>query len=216
MQPEASSDSLAALSDILPVSRETGQRLAAFVGLVRKWQKAENLIGPATLPAIWRRHVADSAQLLALFSEDRRWLDLGSGGGFPGIVLACFLAETSNAAVHLVEANMRKCAFLRRCIRDLGIPAEIHQGRIEAVLADWTVSVDRVTARALAPLGRLLALAEPLIRQGIPAAFFKGADFALEIETATQSWDLDLVKHPSRIDSRGVILEIRNARRRDV
>ncbi|MCB1488279.1 MAG: 16S rRNA (guanine(527)-N(7))-methyltransferase RsmG [Bauldia sp.] len=216
MPPEAaSSDGPESLRAVLDVSRETLARLEALVALVRKWQPAENLVAPATLSEIWRRHVADSAQLVALFPDNRRWLDLGSGGGFPGLILGCFLVGESDAAVHLVESNGRKCAFLRTAARELALPVMVHQGRIESVLADWAHPVDCVTARALAPLGKLLDLANPVMTTGVPGAFFKGADFAREIDEAALSWGLDLVKHQSRINMDGVILEIRNPVRRE-
>lgn len=198
------------LRDLLPVSRETIDRLGIFVSLVRKWQRVENLVAPSTLPTIWHRHVADCAQLVLLFPDARRWLDLGTGAGFPGLVLACLLADTEDAAVHLVEANKRKCAFLRTVVRETGVPATVHEGRIEDRIAKWREPVDRVTARALAPLVDLLGLLAPLEAEA-PAAFFKGADFAREIEDASQYWDVDLVEHKSRIDERGVILDIRRA-----
>ncbi len=203
-----------ALTDIVPVSRETGERLAAYVALLSKWQKAENLIAASTLPLIWRRHVADSAQLVALFPEVRRWLDLGSGGGFPGLVVAILLAEQSGAAVHLVESNRKKCAFLRQAIRATGAPAIVHEGRIESVIASWDQPVERISARALAPLTDLLALAAPLMERGVPAAFHKGQDFVREISEATQSWGFDLVKHNSRVGDGGAILDIGHLSRR--
>ncbi|MEQ9692331.1 MAG: 16S rRNA (guanine(527)-N(7))-methyltransferase RsmG [Bauldia litoralis] len=210
-----SGDGPEVLRPILDVSRETADRLTTLVALVRKWQPAENLVAPSTLPDIWRRHVADGAQLVPLFPKARRWLDLGSGGGFPGLVLGCLLVDRPGAAVHLVESNGRKCAFLRRAAAAIGSPVTVHQGRIESILAEWDTPIDCLTARALAPLDRLLDLAEPILGAGTPAAFFKGADFVREIDEATQSWDLDLVEHTSRIDDRGVILEIRQALRRD-
>ncbi|MCB1498010.1 MAG: 16S rRNA (guanine(527)-N(7))-methyltransferase RsmG [Bauldia sp.] len=216
MSPDSESvDGPDAIRAILGVSRETLARLEALVALVRKWQPAENLVAPATLPEIWRRHVADSAQLVALFPDARRWLDLGSGGGFPGLVLGCLLAGQPGAAIHLVESNGRKCAFLRTATRQIGLPVTVHQGRIETMLAGWSEPVDRVTARALAPLAKLLDLSEPVLATGVPAAFYKGADFVREIDEAALSWGFDLVKHQSRINMDGVILEIRQPVRRD-
>lgn len=179
--------------------------------MVRKWQAVENLIGPKTLPTIWQRHVADSAQLVALFPDTLRWLDLGTGAGFPGVVLACLLADSPDARIHLVEANGRKCAFLRHVVRELALPAVVEQGRVETVLANWDQPIDRLTARALAPLNRLIALSQPILTSGTPAAFFKGGDFRREIDEASQYWTLDLVEHASRIADQGVILEIRSA-----
>jgi 16S rRNA (guanine527-N7)-methyltransferase len=205
-------DGLKALADVVPVSREPGERLTAFVELLRKWQRAENLIAAGTVPEIWRRHVADSAQLVAIFPQARRWLDLGSGGGFPGIVVAILLAEDTDAMVHLTESNRKKCAFLRAAIRATGAPAMVHEGRIEGIIAAWSEPVDRISARALAPLDALLALAAPLMEQGIPAAFHKGQDFVREITRATQSWGFDLVKHDSRVGDGGAILDISHLR----
>ena len=202
-----------ALQDIIPVSRETGERLSAYVALLGKWQRAENLIAPSTLPQVWRRHVADSAQLVTLFPEVRKWLDLGSGGGFPGVVVAILLAESRGAAVHLVESNRKKCAFLRQAIRVTGAPATVHEGRIESVVAAWSdPAIERISARALAPLTELLSLAAPLMEQGVPAAFHKGQDFVREISEATQSWAFDLVKHDSRVGDGSAILDIRHLR----
>jgi len=213
MPPEAP-PGLGALRSLLPVSRETYDRLALFVSLVRKWQKAENLVAPSTLGEIWTRHVADSAQLLALHPGAERWLDLGSGGGFPGLVTAILLGNgdsTPGARVHLVESNSRKCAFLRTVIRETEAPAVVHHGRIEEVLAAWTEPVDRVSARALASFSDLLRLTAPLIAPERHALLPKGVDYAREVAEATQSWDFDLVIHPSRIRDGSVILEVSRA-----
>ena len=201
------------LADIVSVSRETAERLAAFVALLAKWQRAENLIAPSTLPAVWRRHVADSAQLVALYPDTRRWLDLGSGAGFPGLVVAILHADTDGARVHLVESNRKKCAFLRAAIRETQAPAIVHEGRIDSVIAGWSEPVERISARALAPLADLLTLAAPLMEQGVPAAFHKGQDFVREISEATQSWGFDLIRHDSRVGDGGAILDISNLRR---
>jgi 16S rRNA (guanine527-N7)-methyltransferase len=180
------------------------------VDLLAKWQKAENLVAASTLPNLWRRHVADSAELVRLFPADRRWLDLGSGAGFPGLVVA--LVGGPGTAVHLVESNRRKCAFLRQAIRVTDAPAEVHEGRAEQVLQSLgPPEIDRVSARALAPLVDLLTIAAPVMTRGVPAAFHKGLDFRREVAEATQSWDFDLVEHQSRIGD-GVILEISNLR----
>jgi 16S rRNA (guanine527-N7)-methyltransferase len=201
----------AALADILPVSRETGERLARLVALVEKWQKAENLVAGSTLREIWRRHVADSAQLVPLFPSASGWLDLGSGGGFPGMVIAILSADRPGAVVHLIESNSRKCAFLRTAIRETGAPAIVHQGRVEDILAGWREPVDVITARALASLADLLRMAGPLVGPERPALFLKGVDYRHEIAEAAQSFDLDLVEHPSRVSEGSVILEVRRA-----
>jgi 16S rRNA (guanine527-N7)-methyltransferase len=209
----AAADAVSALDGIVSVSRETADRLEAFVALVKRWQAAENLVATASLPDVWRRHVADSAQLVGLFPDTRRWLDIGSGGGFPGLVTAILLAETPGARVDLIESNARKCAFLRQVIRDTAAPARVHQGRIEALLKGWSEPVERVSARGLARLDRLLSLAEPVLSAGAVGTFHKGQDFEREIEETAKSWKFDLVSYPSQTDSHGVILDVRRLRR---
>jgi len=201
-------DDISALREIVAVSRETGERLERFVALLRKWQPAENLVSAKTLPEIWRRHVADSAQLVPLFPATRRWLDMGTGAGFPGMVVAMLGADTPGSHIHLIESNRRKCAFLRGAIRETGAPATVHEGRAEELLYSFAQPVDRVIARAVAPLAGLLELAEPVMRGGVPAAFHKGQDFRAEVDLASQSWAFDLVRHDSLVGEGGVILEI--------
>ena len=204
-------DDVSALDGVVQVSRETAERLQAFVALLRKWQPAENLISPKTLREVWRRHVADSAELVRLFPQTLRWLDIGTGAGFPGLVVAILGGPGTH--VVLIESNVRKCAFLRAAIRETGAPATVHEGRAEILLATWDTKVDRLVARAVAPLVRLLDLAEPIMVRGVPAAFHKGAEFAAEIDEASHSFDFDLIEHASRVGE-GVILEIANLRRK--
>ena len=160
------SDSIASVERIVAVSRETSERLQAYVALLRKWQPAQNLVSPHTLGEIWTRHIADSAQLVAMFPTARRWVDIGSGAGLPGIVSAILLAGVPGAQVACVESNQRKCAFLRTVIRETAIPAVVYEGRIESVLKQWQDPVDLVSARALASLPALLDLAAPLLARG--------------------------------------------------
>lgn len=211
---QPSSDDLAELLRIAKVPRETLRRLTHLVDLVIKWQRVENLVAPSTLPTIWRRHVADSAQLVTLFPAARRWIDLGSGAGFPGLVVAILLAEEAGAVVHLVESNTRKCAFLRLAARETEAPAVIHEGRIAEVVGGLAEPIDMISARALAPLSHLLEMTEPIIARGARAAFHKGQDFAREIAEASKSWVFDLVEHQSMIDDSSVILEIRQLARK--
>ncbi|PPE79277.1 16S rRNA (guanine(527)-N(7))-methyltransferase RsmG [Kaistia algarum] len=207
-------DGPGAIARILPVSRETMARLEIYVALLRKWQPAQNLVSPKTMDQIWRRHIADSAQLVALFPAALRWADLGSGAGLPGLVTAILLTGRDGAAVHLVESNQRKCAFLRTVVRETGAPAMVHEGRIESVLKHFVEPVDYVSARALAPLVSLLDLSEPLFASGARAAFHKGADFEGELREASKSWSLDLVRHKSMIDADSSVVEILRAERR--
>lgn len=205
------SESIAVLNGILAVSRETAERMEAYVALIRKWQRAENLISPRTLPELWSRHIADCAQIVPLFPETRVWLDLGTGAGLPGIVVA--LLAPAGSHVHLIESNTRKCAFLRTVIRETGAPATVHEGRAEKVLAGWEAPVDRVIARALASLGQLFTLAAPLMTRGVRAGFHKGDDFRREVTEASQNWSFDLVEYPSRVAEGSVILDIGNLSR---
>src|SRR5277367_6578959 len=118
---------------LIPVSRETGGRLAAYVDLLARWRKTINLIAESTFPSVWTRHIADSAQLLALTPGARRWVDMGSGAGFPGLVIAIQLADVPGAVVHCIESDQRKCAFLREAVRATGAAATIHSERVEAI-----------------------------------------------------------------------------------
>lgn len=188
------------------VSRETLERLEAFVGLLEKWNRRINLVARSSLEDVWRRHVLDSAQLLPLLPEapegrTRVLLDLGSGAGFPGLVLAILGA----GEVHLVEADGRKVAFLREAARIAEAEVEIHLGRIEALTP---FPADVVTARALAPLPRLLALAAPFLSEGSRCLFLKGAQAEEELEAARKSWNFSVESHESCTYSSGNILVI--------
>lgn len=206
-------DGIEAVRAVLPVSRETAARLEAYVALIRRWQPAQNLVSSHTLDEIWRRHIADSAQLVALFPDAVSWIDIGSGAGLPGMVTAILLADRPGARVACVESNQRKCAFLRAAIRETGAAAVVHEGRIESVLKQWREPADFISARALASFARLLDLTEPLTARGVAAAFHKGEDFDAELAEASQSWALDLVKHKSLIDPTSSIIEVRHAER---
>ncbi|MEZ5840351.1 MAG: 16S rRNA (guanine(527)-N(7))-methyltransferase RsmG [Hyphomicrobiales bacterium] len=202
-------DSIDIVSEIVPVSRETGERLSIYVELLRHWQKSLNLVAPSTLEAVWSRHVADSAQIIPLVPGAKRWVDIGSGAGFPGLVTAIFLADVVGAEVNLVESNGKKAAFLRTVARETGAPAKIHCARIEDVIPTFQDRVDAVSARALASLSQLCGMVEPLVRAGAVAVFHKGQDFAAEYGECAKSWNVDLVKHQSRIDPKGSVIVIR-------
>src|ERR1700730_12269177 len=160
--PDLSADRARAL-EATPVSRETAARLDRFVELLLEWQQRLNLIARSTEPKLWTRHVADSLQLVALAPQARTWADLGSGAGFPGLVIACALADTPGGRVHLVESNGKKAAFLREAVRIAGAPAVVHGVRIADFAANSPEPIEVVTARALAPLPELLAAAFPLL-----------------------------------------------------
>jgi len=200
---------------LTPVSRETLVRLDRFVDLLLTWQKTTNLIAPSTIPHLWTRHVADSLQVLQIVSDARSWVDLGSGGGFPGMVIACALAEHTGALVHLVESNAKKAAFLREAQRITGAPVAVHAERIERFVGHFRDPLDIVTARALAPLSDLLTLSSPLLtRKGVQGLFLKGRDAEAELRDAGKSWMMDTALIPSRTDPDGRILAVRALRPR--
>jgi 16S rRNA (guanine527-N7)-methyltransferase len=218
------SDKAAALK-LTPVSRETEARLDRYVDLLRQWQAKTNLVAPSTLPTLWTRHISDSLQLLALAPSAKTpsaktrsaktWADLGSGGGFPGIVLACALAEIPDTMVHLVERNAKKAAFLREALRVTNSRGTVHLADIGDSVDRITGPVDCVTARAVAPLHQLIGFAEPLVRKGAKALFLKGQDVEAELTEATKYWNIKPHLHPSRTGGQGWIVELDQIERRN-
>ena len=196
------------------VSRETSDRLAHFVALLCERQKQMNLVASSTIPQVWTRHVADSLQLLALAPEARRWVDLGSGAGFPGVVIACALADAPGAHVDLVESIGKKAAFLTEAVAATTAPATVHHARIEAVAPNLAGHVDIVTARALAPLSSLLTMINPFMEKGAKALLQKGQDVDAELTEAAKYWNIDYDAVPSQTDPRGRILVVRRLKRR--
>jgi 16S rRNA (guanine527-N7)-methyltransferase len=199
----------AALSN---VSRETLARLKLYVGLLQDWNARINLVSAKSLEDVWRRHVWDSAQLMSFIPADARSLvDLGSGAGFPGLVLAILLAER-NPKIVLYEAIAKKCRFLEEVARRVGVPTEVRNGRIEAAKPE---PFDVVTARACASLAQLLSYAAPFQSKKGLYLFLKGQSVGAELREACESWTMAVERHPSRSDPSGVILEIRELRRGD-
>jgi 16S rRNA (guanine527-N7)-methyltransferase len=199
------------------LSPETVVDLRRFVALLAEWQKAHNLVAPGTLAEVWTRHVADSLQLLAHTPDFREWVDLGSGAGFPGLVVAIASkgqAGKDGAERHftLVESNQKKAAFLRAAIRETGANASVAAERVEAHAPKMAGQADIVSARALAPLAKLLELAAPYLHRGSVMLFPKGQDYVQEVEAAAQSFDFDVVEYKSATDSGGRVLAIGNLR----
>jgi 16S rRNA (guanine527-N7)-methyltransferase len=210
----ASSDKAGALA-LTPVSRETEVRLDRFVELLSNWQTKTNLVAPSTLPVLWTRHISDSLQLLAYAPSAKVWADFGSGGGFPGVVLACALGEIPGARVHLIERNSRKAAFLREALRVTGAPGTVHLADIENSVDRIAEPVDCVTARAVAPLDELIGLAEPWVRRGAKALFLKGQDVEAELTDATKYWNIKPRLHSSLTSGHGWIVELDRIERRN-
>jgi len=197
-----------------PISRETAARLDRFVAVLRRWQPIVPLVSASTYPQLWTRHVGDSLQLVALSPKARVWVDFGSGGGFPGLVVACALADRPGACVHLIERHGKKAAFLREAARASGAAAVVHQGPVEAVVRALPAGIETVTARAFARLPVLVALAEPLLKKGAEALFLKGEDVGSELTEVTKCWKIDVNLIPSQSDPRGRIVHIRSVQRR--
>jgi 16S rRNA (guanine527-N7)-methyltransferase len=206
-------DKAAALA-LTPVSRETEQRLDRYVDLLREWQAKTNLVAPSTLPHLWTRHISDSLQLLTLAPSARIWVDFGSGGGFPGIVLASVLAENQGSMVHLIERNGKKAAFLREALRVTNSPGTVHLSDIKDSVDRIEGAVDCVTARAVAPLHQLIGFAEPWVRRGAKALFLKGQDVEAELTEATKYWNIVPNLHSSRTGGQGWIVELDHIERR--
>jgi 16S rRNA (guanine527-N7)-methyltransferase len=205
---------MAALA-LTPVSRQIEARLDAYVDLLVQWQTKTNLIASSTLPQLWTRHIADSLQLLTLAPNAKRWADFGSGGGFPGVVLACALAGVEGARVDLIERNAKKAAFLREAVRVTASPGIIHLMDIGDYVDRLDDRIDCVTARALAPLQVLLGFAEPFVTKGATALFLKGQDVEAELTEATKYWNIKPRIHSSCTGGQGWIVELDHLERRD-
>jgi 16S rRNA (guanine527-N7)-methyltransferase len=170
-----------------------------------------NLIAASTVPTLWTRHIADSLQLLAIAPQARKWADLGSGAGFPGVPIACALASDATTEIHLIESNQKKAAFLREAVRVTGAPAIVHAERVADFAKTFRGELDVITARALAPLPELLSIAYPLLKSGAQGLFLKGQDVEAELTQATKCWSIQATLVPSRTDPKSRIVVIRSA-----
>jgi 16S rRNA (guanine527-N7)-methyltransferase len=208
--PDLTTDRRRALA-LTPVSRETLDRLDRFVAELLSWQQRMNLIASSTVPILWTRHIADSLQLLLLAPKAKTWADLGSGAGFPGFVLACALADTPGTTVHLVESSTKKAAFLREAARVTAAPVVIHAVRVVDFVNNRPGPIEVVTARALAPLPKLVAEAYPLLKTGTTALFPKGQDVDAELTEAAKCWNIQSSLVPSLTDPKARIVRITSA-----
>ncbi len=198
---------------LTPVSDDALARLDKYAALLAEWQTRINLVAPSTLPQLWTRHIADSLQLLRHASDAKIWVDLGSGAGLPGIPVACALALTPGAQVHLVESNGKKAAFLREAARLTGAPAVIHAERIENFGESYAGKTDVVTARALAPLSSLLDQAFPFMAEQAIGLFLKGQDVEAELTDSSKRWSVEATKAKSVTDPAGCVLIVRRLTR---
>jgi 16S rRNA (guanine527-N7)-methyltransferase len=205
---DLSSDRARALA-LAPVSRETETRLDRFVALLLQWQNITHLIAPSTEPILWTRHIADSLQLIDLAPAAETWVDLGTGGGFPGLVIACALYGTPGRQVHLIESNAKKAAFLREAVAATGAPAVVHGKRMEKFVETFGQRADTVTARAVSPLSSLLGQCLPLLKEGSIGLFPKGQDVEAELTEASKCWRITADLVPSRTDPKARIVRVR-------
>jgi 16S rRNA (guanine527-N7)-methyltransferase len=202
MRPVRAALGPVAFARLTGVSRETMDRLVAYVELLAAWNQRINLIGRNTMSDVWRRHILDSAQLYKLLPIRARVLvDLGSGAGLPGLVLGAMGVPE----VHLIESDQRKCAFLREAARLIGVPAQIHAQRIEDASP---IAADAVTARALAPVDQLIELSKKFVTLRTVCLFLKGDSVAAELEAARAAGPLDAELLPSVSDPSGRIVRI--------
>ena len=183
--------------------------LTVFLARLTEANAVMNLVGPDSLPDFWNRHAWDSAQLLALVPDALTWADLGAGAGFPGVVLAILLKGRPGAHVWLIDSLGKRCRFLQAIVDELALPATVINGRAE----DQTLKVDVVTARAVAPMDKLLGYAQPYIRAGAKALFLKGEKAEAELSEARKVWHLEAELSVSRSDPRGRIVIVRSLRR---
>ncbi|KCZ47125.1 16S rRNA (guanine(527)-N(7))-methyltransferase RsmG [Hyphomonas sp. CY54-11-8] len=188
------------------VSRETLDRLDRVIDTLDAWRQRSNLIGPREWPVIWTRHVADCFQLLDHLPEDAKVVDLGSGAGFPGLIIA---AARPEGHVTMIESVGKKCAFLRAAIEAAGLKATVRQERVEST---GPIAADYVTARAFAPLPKLLDYAAPWLKQGATGLFLKGERWKEELTEASQTWNFAYEAIPSRVGGSGTILIVRELR----
>ena len=195
------------------VSRETVARLQLFMDLLGKWNRRINLVGANEMGRLWHRHVLDSAQLLAFLDESpKSWLDLGSGAGFPALIMAVLLSGKTAPEMHLVESNGKKCAFLRQAVQQLDVSASIHHCRIDS-LPEHVSAPDVISARALASLPELLNHAESHLGPNTRCFFHKGQDVELELALSAKYWSMQVRKEPSRVEKGGHVLILSNIHR---
>jgi 16S rRNA (guanine527-N7)-methyltransferase len=208
LNPEAVLDAAGFQALIGATDAQIGD-LVRFQELLAEWNEVMNLVGPLTIATYWTRHALDSAQLIPLAPEATTWADLGAGAGLPGVVLAILLKGRAGAKVHLVESMAKRCRFLEVVAKDLDLPVQIHNARAE----DLKLKVDIVTARACAPMTKLLGFAEPYLRNGATGLFLKGQEVETELTEARKAWTFDADLRTSQSDPRGRIVQVKRLSR---
>ncbi|HEY4032121.1 MAG TPA: 16S rRNA (guanine(527)-N(7))-methyltransferase RsmG [Caulobacteraceae bacterium] len=206
---EPSPQTPAAFQEAIGASDVQRADVEAYLALLTEWNRKMNLVGPSALAEFWPRHAYDSAQLLRFAPEARAWADLGAGAGFPGLVLAILLKGQPGAKIHLVESMAKRCRFLAEVAAQLALPVEIHNARAE----DLGIRVDIVTARACAPLHRLLGYAEPYLKRGATGLFLKGQDVVSELTEAAKYWKFGAELSASSSHPDGRILQVKGLSR---
>ena len=199
-------------SEYQTLTRATPQQMAdldAFIGRLTEANAVMNLVGPDSLPEVWNRHVWDSAQLLEMKPDAKTWADLGAGAGFPGVVLAILLKGPADAHVWLIDSLGKRCRFLQEVVEAMDLPATVVNGRAE----EQKLRVDVVTARAVAPMERLLGYAQPYLQRGAQGLFLKGEKAEAELIEARKVWQFDSDLSVSRSDPRGRIVSVRSIKR---
>ncbi|MGV8997631.1 MAG: 16S rRNA (guanine(527)-N(7))-methyltransferase RsmG [Parvibaculaceae bacterium] len=198
------------------VSRETLERLKAYEALLLKWQKSINLVSTASLSELWRRHMWDSGQLVAMTPPEATfWLDLGSGAGFPALVVAAMLRNRPDFRMELVESDKRKCIFLREAARVMDVPVTVHTMRIEEWKPDGERRPDIISARALAPLPKLLEWTSPFWGKQTVGLFLKGQGAQEELTAAHKGWIFEAEAIASQTDGSGTVLKLRGLQNAD-
>lgn len=213
-QPEVRAEGPEILDQFSFTTDRAKVNLQTYVGLLYRWQATHNLVSAQTLDHVWLRHVVDSAQLIGAAPQARKWVDLGSGAGFPGMVIAILLSFDPETRVALVESNSKKCAFLRAVARATKAPVDVVYDRIENYTKYRHDPVDAVTARALAPFADICRLAQPIMSPESVIVLLKGQDFVYEEQEASKYWDYDLVIADSITDPRGRVVTVRNLKGR--
>ncbi|MGJ0508035.1 MAG: 16S rRNA (guanine(527)-N(7))-methyltransferase RsmG [Methylocystis sp.] len=201
-------DPRAAALEQFPALRPIERELAIYDDLLRRWQAKINLVAPNTLTEVWLRHFADSAQVAAALPGATRWADIGSGAGFPGLVTALLVKGHPDAMVHLIESDQRKAAFLRAVSRETGAPVTIHAERLEKALPPLAGEIDAISARALAPLDRLVGMVKEPLKKGVKAVFLKGAEWRDELTAASAAGSFRFETIASRTHPRARIIVV--------